>query len=66
MLFQAVGFNGYKGGTITVWVKVAIDKATDKSNIEKVLLESYDKQTLMSKLNNDYYIYYCWFIVRET
>ena len=55
MLFQAVGFNGYKGGTITVWVKVAVDETTDKSNIEKVLLESYDKQTLMSKLTNDYY-----------
>ena len=55
MLFQAVGFNGYKGGTITVWVKVAVDETTEKSNIEKVLLESYDKQTLMSKLTNDYY-----------
>ena len=55
MLFQAVGFNGYKGGTVTVWVKVAVDKINNQSNIEKVLLENYDKQTLMSKLTNEYY-----------
>lgn len=53
-LFQAVGFEGYKGGSITVWVKVK--HTTDgKSSIEQVLLQSYDKQTLMSKLDGSYY-----------
>jgi hypothetical protein len=53
MLFQTVGFEGYKNGTITVWVKVSV--AGEKYSIEQVLLESFDKQTLMSKLGGDYY-----------
>lgn len=55
LLFQAVGFNGYKGGTITVWVKVGVNTETNTYSIDKVLLESYDKQTLMSKLSDSYY-----------
>lgn len=53
MLFQTVGFEGYKNGTITIWVKVSV--TDDKYSIEQVLLESFDKQTLMSKLGGDYY-----------
>ena len=62
MLFQSVGFNGYKGGTITVWVQVSvseIDGSNENYNIKKVLLESYEKQTLMSKLGGDYYNNFC-------
>lgn len=55
LLFQSVGFEGYKGGTITVWVKVVVDNTTNTYSIDKVLLESYDKQTLMSKLGDSYY-----------
>ena len=53
-LFQSVGFKGYKGGSITVWVRVKyLDDGSKK--IEQVLLQEYDKQTLMSKLNSSYY-----------
>ena len=52
-LFKATGYNGYKNGTVTLWIKVT---AKDGKNvIDKVILESYEKQTLMSKLGNDYY-----------
>ena len=53
ILFQTVGFEGYKNGTITVWVKASVTDG--KYSIEQVLLESFDKQTLMSKLGGDYY-----------
>ncbi len=53
LLFMTTGYNGYKNGTITVWVKVVIDNESDK--IDKVILQDYDKQTLMSKLGSGYY-----------
>ena len=54
LLFQVTGYNGYKNGTITLWVKV-VKTSENKSIIDKVILESYDKQTLMSKFSDDYY-----------
>lgn len=59
LLFQSVGYNGYKGGTITVWVQVSVNETTSTYAINKVLLESYEKQTLMSKLSSDYYQKFC-------
>ena len=59
LLFQSVGFNGYKGGTITVWVQVSVNETTSTYAINKVLLESYEKQTLMSKLGSEYYQNFC-------
>ncbi len=53
-LVQATGGNGYKGGTITVWVVLTV-KDGAFAGIEKVVLESYEKQTLMSKLTYDVY-----------
>lgn len=53
-LVQSTGIEGYKGGTITVWVVLASENG-DFSGIEKVVLESYEKQTLMSKLTYDVY-----------
>ncbi len=53
MLFQTVGFNGYKGGTITLWIKV-VKNETNSMVIEKIVVESYDKQTLMSKFDGSY------------
>ena len=53
LLFQATGEKGYKNGTITVWVKVI--NQNDSYKIDKVILESYDKQTLMSQLKGSYY-----------
>jgi len=52
-LFQTTGYNGYKNGTITVWVQVSVTESTQV--IEKVILESYEKQTLMSKLGDAFY-----------
>lgn len=52
-LYQSVGNNGYKNGTITLWVKV-IEKNGNKV-IDKVVLDGYEKQTLMSKFSGSYY-----------
>ncbi len=52
-LFQTTGANGYKGGTITLWIKV-VEKDGGSKEIEKIVLESYDKQTLMSKFDGSY------------
>lgn len=53
LVFKAVGLNGYKGGTITLWIKVI--NSDNKFIIDKVILESYEKQTLMSKFNQPYF-----------
>ena len=54
LVFQATGNNGYKGGTITLWITINYqnDLAT---KIDKVILESNTKQTLMSKLTGEFY-----------
>lgn len=52
-LFKTTGYNGYKNGTITLWVRVSEHDET--YTIDKVILESYEKQTLMSKLGDSYY-----------
>lgn len=56
MVYQATGKDGYKGGTITLWLKVIV-KNSDYQNakLDKVVLESYDKQTLMSKFDAMYF-----------
>ena len=54
ILFQTTGYHGYKEGTITLWVKVSVSEDNIYS-IDKVVLEGYEKQTLMSKLGSDYY-----------
>lgn len=53
-LVQSTGGEGYKGGTITVWI-VLTGNENGFTGIEKVVLESYEKQTLMSKLTYDVY-----------
>ena len=53
MLFQTTGYKGYKNGTITLWVKAV--KNGDAYSIDKVLLETFEKQTLMGKLTDDFY-----------
>ncbi|MBO7344789.1 MAG: hypothetical protein J6U92_02490 [Clostridia bacterium] len=53
VLFRATGINGYKGGTITLWLKVV--KTNENYVIDKVILDGYEKQTLMSKFGGDYY-----------
>ncbi len=53
LLIKVTGNEGYKNGTITLWVQTNIKD--DSAKIEKVVLESYEKQTLMSKLSQSYY-----------
>ncbi len=54
ILFQVTGFQGYKGGSITLWIKVITNESGSKV-IDKIVLENYDKQTLMSKFDGKYY-----------
>ena len=53
MLFKSTGINGFKGGKVTCWTQVKF--ANGKYSIERVILESFDKQTFMSKLGDSYY-----------
>lgn len=53
VLLQTTGYHGYKDGTITLWIQV--HKDGEKYSIQKVVLETYEKQTLMSKLSGDFY-----------
>lgn len=53
LLFQTTGYKGYKNGTVTLWIKAV--KTNEKYSIEKVLLETSEKQTLMSKLTGEFY-----------
>lgn len=53
LLFQATGYKGYKNGTITLWIKAV--KSGETYSIDKVLLETFEKQTLMGKLTDDFY-----------
>ena len=61
ILFRASGNKGYKGGTITLWVKVDVTNdlaaisPVSTQKITKVVMDSYDKQTLMSKLGSPFY-----------
>ena len=52
-LFQTTGGEGYKGGTITLWVQVNVDNGN--MSIGKIVQESYEKQTLMSKITQSWY-----------
>ncbi len=51
-LFQVTGYKGYKNGTITLWVRVSENDG--KLSITKIIIESNEKQTLMSKLDGRY------------
>ena len=53
LLFQATGYQGYKNGTITLWVQAAKDG--ESYSIKKVILQSFEKQTLMNNLSNAFY-----------
>ena len=53
-LFQTTGYNGYKNGTITLWIKVSKTQG-ERLIIDKIVLETNTKQTLMSKLDGSYY-----------
>ena len=50
MVFKTKGYQGYKGGWISTWVKVEINGSVKA--ITKVIIDGYEKQTLMSKLGD--------------
>lgn len=53
LLFQTTGYKGYKNGTVTLWIKVI--KNGEKYSIDKILLQSFEKQTLMNNLSDKFY-----------
>ena len=56
ILFQTTGEGGYKG-TVTVWTQVNVNG--NKYDIVKVVLESFTKETLMSKLSSSFFNNFC-------
>ena len=55
-MFKSKGYNGYKNGTVTVWVQVVVNNEDCKIN--KVILAESEKQTLMSKFESSYFQYF--------
>lgn len=53
LLFQSIGFGGFKNGTVTLWVRVKIQN--DKYSIEQVVLETNKSQSLINNLKGSYY-----------
>lgn len=53
LLFQSIGFNGFKNGTVTLWIRVK--NQNNKYSIEQVVLESNKSQSLIGNLKADYY-----------
>ena len=50
MIFKTKGYQGYKGGWISTWIKVEVNGSA--KSITKVIIDGYEKQTLMSKLGD--------------
>lgn len=63
-LFKSTGNEGYKGGTVTLWILVPYANGKAES-IRKVILGGSDKQTLMSKLTGKFYGAYAELPVEE-
>lgn len=55
-MVRSTGGNGYKNGTVTMWV--VLDPTDAGYDIYKVVLEEYSKQTLMSQFGNSFYTVY--------
>lgn len=53
ILFKTTGKEGYKGGTVTMWIKVKING--NQREIDKVIIDGNTKQTLMSKLGETFF-----------
>lgn len=53
LLFQSVGYKGFKNGTVTVWVKVSV--LSGVYSITQVKLESNKNQSLINNLGDGYY-----------
>ena len=53
-LFKSTGANGYKNGTVTLWVLIGY-KNGEAVAVDNVQLDSYEKQTLMSSFGSDFF-----------
>ena len=53
ILLKTTGNEGFKFGTISLWVRVSVNG--NSYQITKVVLDSFEKQTLMGKLGDEYY-----------
>lgn len=53
LLLQTEGYQGYKNGTVTLWIRAVNNQG--KFSIDKIIMESYKKQTLMSKFGDSYF-----------
>ena len=53
-LFKSKGSNGYKNGTVTLWVLVKYENG-EAVSVEKAVLDSYNKQTLMSSFGSEFF-----------
>ncbi len=56
-LLKSTGTEGYKGGSVTMWV-VAKFQDGQFQGLDKVIVESYEKQTLMSNFKASFYEVY--------
>lgn len=52
-LIKATGINGYKNGTVTVWLVAGFSDG-NFNGINSVTLESYEKQTAMTSLTSQF------------
>ena len=53
-LFKSTGANGYKNGTVTLWVLIRYENG-EAVAVDNVQLDSYEKQTLMSSFGSDFF-----------
>lgn len=53
-LYKSTGYNGYKNGTVTMWVLIEFD-GDSAVKVNNVQLDSYSKQTLMSAFGEEFY-----------
>lgn len=53
-LFKSTGSNGYKNGTVTMWILIKYEDG-EAVSVEKAVLDSYEKQTLMSSFGEEFF-----------
>ena len=55
-LYKTKGYNGFKNGTVSLWIVVGYENGTP-DKITKVILAEFEKQTIMSKISGVYQTY---------
>ena len=53
-LFKSTGSNGYKNGTVTMWILIEAEDG-EAVSVKKAVLDSYEKQTLMSSFGEEFF-----------